>query len=133
MLLEKQLTLTVLNDPFGVCRLPADAPIPAWAIQGDFFSITRTADELSIVCPENRLIDEDVSICEKSWRGIKIEGPLEFTLVGILASLLEPLSRADISIFAISTYDTDYILVKEKDFEAALKVLIQEGHRVQTH
>lgn len=110
---------------FAICRLDSDAPIPEWAHIG-FFSITRTPDELSIVCKEE-IVPEGVT-GEKGWRCLQVMGPLDFALTGILASLAAPLAEAGISIFAISTYDTDYFLVKE--LNRAIAVLSNSGHNV---
>ena len=121
------LTLSVLPDTLAVCRLDASAPIPDWA--ANFFSITRTQDELSIVCPQQ---DVPAGIqCERDWRGLCVAGPLDFALTGVLAALAAPLAQAGISIFAISTFETDYILVKEANLELAVTVLSQTGHQVQ--
>ncbi len=132
MLPEIHLTLTVLKDTFAVCRFPADAPIPAWALNNLLVSITRTEDELSILAPENLIVKEG-NPCEKEWKCLKIEGPLPFNQIGIMAGLAGPLARANISIFAISTYDTDYIFIKDKDLEATLGILSQEGHWIRRH
>ncbi|EAX48395.1 conserved hypothetical protein [Thermosinus carboxydivorans Nor1] len=96
--------------------------------KGSFFSITKTVDELSIVCPEG-VVPENV-LCEKGWKILKIQGTLDFGLVGILAMVSTALARAGISIFAISTYNTDYILVKDRDFNSAVDILRNEGHEV---
>jgi hypothetical protein len=112
---------------FGICRLDKDAPIPEWAHIG-FSSITRTPDELSIVCKEE-IVPERV-ICERGWHCLQVMGPLDFALTGILASLAAPLAEAGISIFAISTYDTDYFLVKE--LNRAIAVLSDAGHNVRS-
>jgi uncharacterized protein len=122
-----ELTLSVLPETFAVCRLDRDSSVPTWATTTSFFSITRTADELSIVCPQNQL--PDGIPCEGGWRCLKVEGPLDFALTGILASLAVPLAQAGISIFAISTYDTDYLLVK--DLNRAIATLTKHGHRIQ--
>ena len=104
-----------------------EAPEWAWN-SGGFSSITHTADELSVVCAESA-VPQGVQ-CERGWRAFKIEGPLDFALVGILASVAVPLAEAGVSIFAISTYETDYIMVKEKDVESAVRALVGAGHRV---
>jgi len=120
--LEKGLTLSILPDRFAVCRLDSNYPIPLWVLKSkEFFSITRTDEELSIVCFEDS-VPYDVK-AEKGWRAFKVEGPLDFSLSGILSSLINPLARKEISIFAISTYDTDYILVKEEQLAEAKDVL----------
>jgi len=123
---EIRLTLSVMKGSLAVSRLDRHAGIPEWALTGAFVSLTRTADELSIVCPQE-LVPEG-TVCEKEWKGLQVAGPLGFTLVGILSSLVTPLATSNISIFAISTYETDYILVKEKDLEMAIATLSKEGH-----
>lgn len=122
---DKNMTMEVLSGKYVVCRLDKDSPIPEWALRGDFFSVTRTSDELSVVCSEEK-IPEDIR-CEKDWRILKILGPLDFSLTGILASVGAILARGKISIFAVSTYDTDYILVKDKDISRAMAKLSCEG------
>jgi hypothetical protein len=122
-------TLSCLSDILAICRLEADAPIPSWALRGEFVSITRTVDELSVVC---RCGDVPVGIrCEKNYRCIKVEGPLGFDLKGIISSLTTVLARAGISVFVVSTFDTDYILVTEDRLEKAVGALSQAGHDVR--
>lgn len=121
------LTLSILPSALSVCQLPAGAAIPTW-VSGDFFAITGTPQELSIVCPSAQ-IPAGVRV-ENGWRGFKVEGPLDFALIGILANLAGTLAQAGISIFAISTYDTDYLLVREKDLPAAAAALRAAGHQV---
>ena len=124
------MKLSLTPDRLTVCQLPPDAAIPAWAANAKtFLSITRTADELSIVCAED-LAPADVKQ-ETNWRTLKIKGPLDFGLTGILSSVLDPLAKAGISIFAISTYHTDYILVKADKVEAATAALRAAGHNVR--
>lgn len=125
---EHQLRLSVLSDTLAVCRLTPDAALPDWALHGAFFSITRTADELSLVCPQ-RQVPAAVQ-CESDWRCLKVEGPLDFSLIGIHAALTVPLAAAEISIFAVSTFDTDYLLVKADKLESAIQVLSGAGHCV---
>jgi hypothetical protein len=122
-----QWTLVGLDAQFAVCRLASDAPLPAWAA-GPLVSITRTPDELSIVCRREDVPD-DVR-CEPGWRCLRVAGLLEFALVGVLAGLLPPLADAGIPVFVVSTFDTDYLLVKEDRLEAAVAVLRGAGHRV---
>ena len=118
---EAKLTLSILPKKLAICRLEKNSTIPFWATDSTFFSITRTEDELSIVCPENKVPPGVIS--EKNWRAFKVMGPLDFSLTGILASLANALDEAKISIIALSTFDTDYILVQNKNFEKAVKVL----------
>ncbi|AGF55847.1 hypothetical protein B0P06_000031 [Clostridium saccharoperbutylacetonicum] len=127
-MIEKILTMKLFKDKYGVCRLTRNESIPKWAQDSDFFSITKTSDELSIVCLEDSIPSEIK--CERDWRILKIEGPLDFSLIGILASISTILAQKGISIFAISTYDTDYILVKNKDLDNAVESLIKERYEV---
>lgn len=122
------MTLGSLDGLFAVCRLSADAPLPAWAAAGSFVSITRTLDELSIVCRGEHV--PDGVRCEPGWRCLRVAGPLDFTLAGVLASLLAPLADAGIPVFVVSTFDTDYLLVKEDRLDAAVNVLQSAGHSV---
>lgn len=121
-----RLTMTLLRSKLGAARLSKDEAIPQWAAKGEFFSITKTAEELSIVCPQE-LIPEGIK-CERDWKALKVEGPLDFSLIGILSKISSALAVAGISIFAVSTYDTDYILVKEEKIESAIETLIKEGY-----
>jgi hypothetical protein len=123
-----KLTLSVLPGTYAVCRLEPEAPIPEWAASTAFCSITRTADEVSIVCPE-ALVPRDIQTVS-GWKTLKVHGPLAFTQTGVLASLARPLAEAGISVLAISTYDTDYLVVKQGTLEAALAVLTAQGHQI---
>lgn len=129
-MLENKLIMRVLKGDFAVCRLDNTEMIPDWSKNSEFFSITKTSEELSIVCSQDN-IPKDIK-CEKHWRVIKIEGPLDFSLIGILASISTTLARKGISIFAISTYDTDYILVKSKDIDNTINALLSEGHEIRS-
>jgi hypothetical protein len=122
------LLLTILPDIFAVCRLEPDEAIPEWAFTGDFCSVTKTTQELSIVCKQNAVPPRYKT--ERDWRALKVEGPLDFSLTGILAALAVPLGEADISLFAVATYDTDYVLVKSEMLDKAIEVLEKAGHRV---
>jgi hypothetical protein len=129
LVLTKTLELEVLPNALAVCRFTPATPVPAWAFQGSFYSVSRTPEELSVVCDE-ALVPADVKT-EKNWRCFKVKGPLAFGLTGILASLANPLAEAGISIFAVSTFDTDYLLVKQKDFDQATKALKLAGHKLK--
>jgi len=120
--------LTLLPAPMALCRLAPDAKIPLWVEDATLLSVTRTCDELSIIC-DAALVPNDVQ-SEGGWRALKMIGPLEFTMVGVLAAILNPLAEARVSILAISTYDTDFILVAEPDLRAALAALHEAGHQV---
>ncbi len=122
----KTLTLTILPERLAICQLPADDYLPTTLGRVRFWSVTRTDEGYSIVLPE-----ESVPAgwkTETGWRCLKVQGPLDFSLTGVLASITTPLAEAKVSIFAISTYDTDYILVKENDLEKAKRALQASGH-----
>ena len=123
-----RLTLSVLRDRYAVCRLSAEDEAPDWAERGEFWSVTKTGEELSLVCAEAGIPETVKS--DKGWRCLKVHGPLDFSLTGILVSLARPLAEAGVSIFALSTYDTDYLLVKDDDLDRALTVLAQGGHEI---
>ncbi|TNF72224.1 MAG: ACT domain-containing protein [Acidobacteria bacterium] len=125
----RSLQLEILPSVLAVCRLGADDPLPDWALAGTFISITRTSDELSIVCLQEE-VPPDVR-CKKGWRCLRVEGPLEFSEIGVLASLTAALAAADVSLFALSTFDTDYLLVGEGDLERAVTALRGAGHQVE--
>lgn len=127
-MIEKILTMKLFKEKYGICRLNKDEGIPQWAKNSDFYSITKTLDELSIVCCQDSI---PMGIRHESdWRMLKIEGPLDFSLIGILSSISSILARRRISIFAISTYDTDYILVKDKDIDDAISALVDERYEI---
>ncbi len=117
-----------LPGAYAIVRLATNATVPGWATKGDFTSITRTADELSVVCPTDDL-PTDVHSSHR-WICLKLEGPFPFSQTGVLLSFIEPLSRKDIPIFAISTYDTDYVLIQE-EFGWAIDVLREAGHELR--
>jgi RimJ/RimL family protein N-acetyltransferase len=122
------MTLTLLDVPgvFAVCRLPADSPLPAWATAGDLFSVTRTADELSVVCHQEAV--PEGTQAEPGWRCVRVAGAMPFATVGVLAALVSPLARAGISVFAFSTFDTDYLMVKGERSADAVAALRAAGH-----
>ena len=125
------LKYRVLIERLAVCRFGPDARIPAWALEGAFFCVARTPDELSIVCSEDVCkedrIPDDAPI-ERGWIALTLEGPFPFSMTGVLASFLQPLAEAQIPIFAISTFDTDYVLIKRENLEQAVVVLGAAGH-----
>ncbi len=123
------MTLSFLSGRFAVCRLTKDEALPAWALGGPFVSVTRTLDELSIVCPAECI--PDGVRCEKGWRCLRVRGTLDFAEIGILSSILEPLANARISVFVISTYDTDYVLIKQENETQARAVLAAAGHALE--
>ncbi|MBE6024379.1 MAG: ACT domain-containing protein [Cellulosilyticum sp.] len=123
-----QLTLKLMEGHYGVCRLEPKSIIPTWCQQGEFFSVTKTMDELSIICLET-YIPEDVQV-EKEWCILKIVGPLDFSLVGILSKISQLMAECKISIFALSTYDTDYILIKQAKITEAIQALKTAGYHI---
>lgn len=135
---EKQLTLQILPGEFAICRLPASEPVPEWAglehprlADGGptFFSlVTRTADELSILCPASQVPSH--ARHESGWSLLKLQGPFAFTETGVLSSVLAPLAAAKIGILATATFDTDYVLVKAIQLDAARRALEAAGHKV---
>lgn len=120
--------LTLLPNCYAVARLEPKALIPNWARSGDFWAVVSTADELSLVCPED-FVPAGVR-CESQWRVLKVSGPLDFSLVGVLAGLAGTLAAADVSIFTISTFDTDYLLVRQPQLETALSALHGSGYPI---
>ena len=119
------------SETLSICRLEKNAPIPEWALTGEFFSITRTAEELSVVCPQNQ-VPPGVQK-QDGWKVLQVEGPLDFSLTGVLASLTEPLAKEGISVFAISTYETDYLLVKQELLEKAIDILTKREYQVRDY
>jgi len=121
-----ELRFRRLPGQFAVSRLPPEAPVPAWALAGTFTSVTRTEEELSIVCPVENLA-ADVQ-AQSPWICFKLEGPFAFSQTGILASFINPLSQNGVPIFAISTFDTDYVLIQDEFLGAAEGFLRNAGH-----
>ena len=124
----RHLELSLLPERFAISRLAADSPIPDWATQGPFYSVTRTGDELSIVTELSRV---PVGIqSQPGWRALKVHGPFVLSEIGVLAALTAPLAEAKISLFAISTFDTDYLLVASETLPAAIAALERAGHTI---
>jgi hypothetical protein len=117
----------LLEGRFAVCRLPADAPWPVLR-PAPLASVTRTADEVSVVCRSEEA--PAGARVEDGWRALKLEGPIPFEEVGVMSALAGALAGAGLSLFALSTFDTDYILVKERDLAAAIEALRQAGFSV---
>jgi hypothetical protein len=123
------LTLRLLEEIFAICRLSAAAPLPLWVGEGPFFSITRTAEELSLVVVEESIPrgERDLRV-ESGWRALMVVGPLDFALTGVLSAIATPLADAGIPIFVISTFDTDYVLVKQENVVPSIKILRDQGY-----
>lgn len=124
-----RLPLVVLPETVAVCRLPAGAPIPEWASKAHaFLTVSRTSEELSVTA--DQAVVPEGTRCERDYRPIRVRGTLPPNLVGILLAIADPLAEAKIAIFAISTYDTDYVLVKAADLDRAIAALERAGHEV---
>ena len=115
----------------AVCRLPGDAPLADWMWAGGLASVTRRAGELSVVCDEAAVPDGQEA--ETGWRALTVAGPLAFSLTGVLASLATPLAAAGVPLFVLSTYDTDVVLVQERELAKAVAALAAAGHDVAGH
>jgi len=126
--MKHQLKFRRLSELYVVIRFAPVEPIPEWATKGEFTSISRSVDELSIVCPAGNL-PHDIG-AKLHWICLKLEGPFAFSLTGVLLAFIEPLSSKGIPIFAVSTYDTDYVLLQEEWIGAALDALQQAGHEL---
>jgi hypothetical protein len=120
--------LVLLDGEFAVARLPGDEATPAWATEGSLSSVTRTAEELSVVCAASA-VPAGVR-AERGWRCLRVAGRLDLSLTGVLASIAAPLAAAGVSLFAMSTYDTDYVLVRAEALGAAADCLRAAGHEV---
>jgi hypothetical protein len=121
--------LTTLDELYAIVRLDPDARIPEWVDGGRFWSVTRSESELSVVCRQ-----DDVpagASAERGWIALRLAGPLDFTLTGVVASLCTPLAEARIPIFVLSTFETDYLLVREGDLARSIEVLREAGHDVE--
>ena len=123
------MILTLLDETFILHRLEPNAVVPAAMLEGPFFAITRTDEELSLVLPAGIEIESENS--EAGWACFKVEGPLEFGLVGVLAGISSALAKAGVPIFALSTFDTDYILVKREQVQVARDALMSAGYQVK--
>lgn len=120
--------LLLLDDLLAVCQFPASAPFPDWAQAENLLALVRTPQEVTIVCAEH-FVPPGVK-AEAGWRAFQVEGPLEFNQIGVLASLAGPLAQAGVSVFAISTFSTDYLLVKQSQLDQALAALEKVGHSI---
>jgi hypothetical protein len=122
-------TLNLLPQTYALCRLEPNGPIPFWALIGDdFISLTRTLQELSVICLQEN-VPEAIQ-AERNWRCLKVAGKFDLSASGVHASLAVPLAQAEISVLAIATYETDHILVKEIDLERMIGVLETAGHTI---
>jgi uncharacterized protein len=120
--------LFVLDDLYAVVRCDPDTALPAWATGGHFWSATRSDSELSLVCRQDD-VPADAS-AERGWCALEIAGPLDFSLTGVVAALVNPLADAGVPIFVLSTFETDYLLVRERDLPRSVDALTAAGHEV---
>lgn len=116
----------ILEDLYSICKLPPNDDIPDWMNINKFYSVTKTDEELSILCVQQN-IPNDIE-CEKDWKVLKINSKLDFSLVGVISQISKLLAENSISIFVISTFDTDYICIKEKDLLKSIEILKQAGN-----
>lgn len=127
--MDHALSLVILEDTLAVCHLPPGSTVPAPGREDSLYALVHTAEEVSLVC-RRELVPIGAEV-EYDWRAIKVQGPLDFSMIGVLVSLALPLSQQGVSIFAISTYETDYLLVKESRLSAAVEALRTAGHTVE--
>lgn len=128
----RESALDLLSEKFAVARFDRDAEVPEWAFASEFVSVTRTEQELSVVCHEAALPSAAEAAVEirRGFRCLRVRGPLDFSETGVLAALAHPLADAGVSIFVLSTYDTDYLLVAAGELERAIRALTTAGHTV---
>jgi len=124
---QRRLRFSLVPGPFAICRLEPRAAIPAWATQGDVFSVTRTSDELSVLCAAD-LVPKEVR-ADRDWLCLKLHGPFGLNESGVLSAFIAPLADAQVSMLAVSTYDTDYVFIQE-DSWIALAALQAVGHEL---
>lgn len=123
----RALAMSLDKKRYAVCRFEPDADVPGW-VGGTLVSVTRTPNELSILCDET-LVPGSVS-STGGWRALEVDGPLAFTMVGVLSSIVGPLAEADVSVFVVSTFDTDYVLMHQDDLTKGVAALRAAGHEV---
>ena len=126
--MSETFEMSVLGDMFVVCRYDASAPVPVSIFQtAGFVAVTRTDDELSVICREQH---EPGEVALPRWRALKVRGPFPFDTIGVLSSLSRALADARVSLLAVSTHDTDYLFVQVRDFPRAVRALRSAGHVV---
>ncbi|GCE23700.1 ACT domain-containing protein [Dictyobacter kobayashii] len=127
---NKRLILTLQPDTLAICRLDPTTRISTEMLNGNFVAITKTDEELSIICPQENIPDE--VIYTKGWRCLRIEGPFTPDTAGIMSSVLAPLAEAGLSVFTATTYDTGHVLVQEENLNLAIQILAQAGHTIRS-
>jgi len=116
---------SLLQDTFAICRMDKNASLPDWAVGGEFWSVSRTPDELSVVCPQGS-VPADVDH-EAGWKCLKVDSPFEFDLAGMISSIAAPLAEADVELLVVATQDSDYLMVRESELERAAGELARAG------
>ena len=124
----RRLNLATVKETMAICRMEPHECVPVWVTESPFYAITKTDDELSLVCPQHK-VPRKVE-ADRNWRCLKIQGPMALSQTGVLASLTGPLADARVSVFVISTFDTDYLLIKKKNLLRAIEILRRSGHFV---
>jgi len=124
-------SLQILPEGYAICRLAADAAVPQWAQRRNtsFTSVTRTSDELSILCPEEWM--PECLPGERGWRGLRVVGSMDFNVTGVAAALTNPLAQAGIPLLLVATFDTDYVFVRDDGLHAACRALLTAGCRIE--
>ncbi len=121
--MDPDVSLTILSEKLAICRFDPGNDLPVWALPcHSFHSITRTPEEISVVLPQKNIHKKE-TCCERDWRAFRVDGKLDFSLYGVLLSILDMLKDISVSVFVVSTYDTDYILVKEQELSKTLPTL----------
>lgn len=128
-MVEQKRSLSLMRGVFAVCRLDKEAPVPGWALEGRFFCVARTPDELSVVCEQGG-VPEGVER-EDGWRCLKVESPFAFDLAGVVSSMAARLAEEGTKILLVATWDSDYLMVKQHDLEPTIATLKEAGHRVE--
>ena len=126
---RQSFSMVALPGQFAVVRLAPEDPVPLWAMTGAFFSVTKTDDELSIVCDQGNV--PPGLTCSMDWSCLKVVGPFAFDETGVIAAITSAIAAAGIGVFVLSTFDGDHLLVKETDLQTATAALQREGHRVR--
>ena len=123
------LNFFLLEKRYSIYKIKNGSDLPDWIYSSDFYSITKTEDELSVVALQTDFVNEGI-LCNRDWRILKIAGTLDFSMTGIIAGITDILKDKKITVFVISTYNTDYILVKQSKLDNAINALKEKGHTI---
>jgi hypothetical protein len=127
--MKRTFILHPLPETYAICRLQAEEKVPNWVLMSRIFFMARTDEELSFICCQDNVPDSVRA--DRNWSGFRVQGPFPLNEIGVLASILEPLALAGISILASSTFDTDYFFVPMGKLKEAKKALLMAGHRIE--